>query len=91
MASLRNIGLATGGLFPIALLQSLDFAHDRLEETRLAGLTQTGGYLFDGILPWITGLLIDQLGVAPALLTLLVGSAGLLAVVTVLIQRIYQK
>ncbi len=43
------------------------------------------------ILPWITGLLIDQLGVVSALLTLLTGSAGLLAVVTVLIQRTYQK
>ncbi|GBQ76803.1 cyanate permease [Komagataeibacter intermedius NRIC 0521] len=85
------IGVATGGLFPIALLQPLDFAHGRSEATRLAGLTQTGGYLLGGLLPWITGLLIDQLGVAPALLTLLVGSAGLLAVVTVLIQRTYQK
>ncbi|MEJ5154526.1 MFS transporter [Gluconobacter wancherniae] len=85
------IGIATGGLFPVALLQPLDFAHDRSEAIRLAGLTQTGGYLLGGILPWITGLLIDHLGVAPALLTLLVGSAGLLAMVTVLIQSNYQK
>ncbi|AHI27446.1 MFS transporter [Komagataeibacter xylinus] len=85
------IGIATGGLFPVALLQPLDFARDRSEATRLAGLTQTGGYLLGGILPWITGLLIDQLGVVSALLTLLTGSAGLLAVVTVLIQRTYQK
>ncbi|WNM07592.1 hypothetical protein RI056_10880 [Komagataeibacter nataicola] len=85
------IGIATGGLFPIALLQPLDFAHDRSEATRLSGLTQTGGYLLGGILPWIAGLLIDQLGVDTALLTLLVGSAGLLTVVTVLIQRTYQK
>ncbi|MCG4256553.1 MFS transporter [Acetobacter senegalensis] len=86
-----TIGLATGGLFPVALLQPLDFARDRSEVTRLAGLTQTGGYLLGGILPWITGLLIDQSGVAPALLTLLTGSAGLLTVVTVLIRRTYQK
>lgn len=86
-----TIGLATGGLFPIALLQPLDFTHNRSETIWLAGLTQTGGYLLGGILPWVTGLLIDQLGIAPAFETLLVGSAGLLAVVTVLIQSAYQK
>src|SRR3546814_8207701 len=36
------LGVATGGLFPIALLLPLEFSSSRSEATRLSGLTQSG-------------------------------------------------
>jgi len=39
------VGVATGGLFPIALLLPLEFPALRGEATRPSGLAQSGGWL----------------------------------------------
>ncbi|AIP32382.1 major Facilitator Superfamily protein [Paraburkholderia xenovorans LB400] len=56
------LGVATGGLFPIALLLPLEFSSSRSEATRLSGLTQSGGYLIAGVTPWIAGIAADHMG-----------------------------
>lgn len=56
------LGVATGALFPIALLLPIEFSASRAEATRLSGLTQSGGYLLGGVMPWIAGVAADQVG-----------------------------
>ncbi|TCT82617.1 CP family cyanate transporter-like MFS transporter [Gibbsiella quercinecans] len=85
------LGLGTGGLFPLALLLPLAFSASKHEATRLSGLTQSAGYLFGGMMPWIAGAAADGFGVVSgvAVLALLMG-LGLIAVV-VLVRASYRE
>jgi len=46
-----SLGIATGGLFPIALILPIEFASSTQLATRLSGITQSFGYLLAGIMP----------------------------------------
>lgn len=56
------IGVALGGLFPIALLQPLDATDSADEANRWASMTQSGGYLISAFMPFVIGLVYDQTG-----------------------------
>ncbi|WP_286739284.1 MULTISPECIES: CynX/NimT family MFS transporter [Acinetobacter] len=57
-----SLGIATGGLFPIALILPIEFASSTQLATRLSGITQSFGYLLAGIMPWVGGIIIDKFG-----------------------------
>jgi len=76
------LGVATGGLFPMALLLPLEFSSSRAAATRLSGLTQSGGYLLGGVMPWIAGLAADRTGAINGIATMsLLSALALLLVV----------
>jgi CP family cyanate transporter-like MFS transporter len=76
------LGVATGALFPIALLLPLEFSSSRSEATRLSGLTQSGGYLLGGVMPWIAGIAADRIGAIQGIAWMsLLAAVALLAVV----------
>jgi CP family cyanate transporter-like MFS transporter len=56
------IGVALGGLFPIALLMPLDATDSADEANSWAAMTQSGGYLISAFMPFIIGLIYDQTG-----------------------------
>ena len=56
------IGVALGGLFPIALLMPLDATDSADEANSWAAMTQSGGYLISSFMPFIIGLIYDQTG-----------------------------
>ncbi|MFP8781523.1 MFS transporter [Planococcus plakortidis] len=56
------IGVALGGLFPIALLLPLDATNSADEANSWAAMTQSGGYLISAFMPFIIGVVYDQTG-----------------------------
>lgn len=56
------IGVALGGLFPIALLLPLDATDSADEANSWAAMTQSGGYLISAFMPFIIGVVYDQTG-----------------------------
>ncbi|PKH22447.1 MFS transporter [Enterobacterales bacterium CwR94] len=79
------LGIGTGGLFPVALLLPLVFTASREAASRLSGTTQSGGYLLGGAMPWLAGVLADQLGTVAGVIGLslvmaviLLGVAGVI-------------
>jgi CP family cyanate transporter-like MFS transporter len=54
--------VSTGSLFPIALLLPLEFTASAAEATKLSGMTQSGGYLLGGSIPWVAGVAADTFG-----------------------------
>ncbi|QKJ87711.1 MFS transporter [Paramixta manurensis] len=84
------IGLATGGLFPLALIIPLDFTHNRQQATRLSGMTQSGGYILGGLAPWLTGLLSQWLGINLGFRAFLLFCALAVIVISLLVAKAYQ-
>lgn len=56
------IGVALGGLFPIALLMPLDATGSADEANSWAAMTQSGGYLISAFMPFIIGVVYDRTG-----------------------------
>lgn len=56
------IGVALGGLFPIALLLPLDATDSADEANSWAAMTQSGGYLISAFMPFIIGVVYDHTG-----------------------------
>lgn len=56
------IGVALGGLFPIALLLPLDATDSADEANSWAAMTQSGGYLISAFMPFIIGVIYDNTG-----------------------------
>ncbi|MGM0897956.1 MAG: CynX/NimT family MFS transporter [Bacillota bacterium] len=56
------IGVALGGLFPIALLLPLDATDSADDANSWAAMTQSGGYLISAFMPFIIGVVYDQTG-----------------------------
>ncbi|RAZ70269.1 CynX/NimT family MFS transporter [Planococcus maitriensis] len=56
------IGVALGGLFPIALLLPLDATASADEANSWAAMTQSGGYLISAFMPFIIGVVYDRTG-----------------------------
>lgn len=86
-----TLGIATGGFFPIALLLPIDFARDKSEATYLTGITQSGGYIIGGVLPWIVGLVADSIGIFRGITVILIGAFILLCFVVSQIMRSYRS
>lgn len=56
------IGVALGGLFPIALLLPLDATETADEANSWASMTQSGGYLISAFMPFAIGVIYDRTG-----------------------------
>lgn len=84
------IGIGTGGLFPMALILPLDFTQNRVQATRLSGITQSGGYLIGGAIPWLTGLIASKLGMTSGLTFFLIACALLILLISLFIARAYR-
>lgn len=85
-----TMGIATGGLFPIALLLPIDFSDNKSEATYLTGLTQSGGYLLGGLIPWVVGFAADKTGIFRGISIVLIAIFVLLCFVVVRIMRSYK-
>lgn len=85
------LGVATGFLFPLALLLPLEFTHTRSDAVRLSGTTQSGGYLIGGAVPWLAGIVADFAGPRIGMSALLTICILLLAVATASIRLAYAR
>lgn len=56
------IGVALGGLFPIALLMPLDETTSADEANSWTAMTQSGGYIISAFMPLTIGIVYDQTG-----------------------------
>ncbi|MBT2571446.1 MFS transporter [Planococcus sp. ISL-110] len=56
------IGIALGGLFPIALLMPLDETTSADEANSWTAMTQSGGYIISAFMPLTIGIVYDQTG-----------------------------
>ncbi|ODP32945.1 CynX/NimT family MFS transporter [Pandoraea sp. ISTKB] len=85
------LGVATGGLFPIALLLPLEFSSSRSDATRLSGVTQSGGYLLGGVTPWIAGVAVDHTGAVDGIATMSLLTVATLIAVVIPIRASYRR
>ncbi|NIF21687.1 MFS transporter [Pantoea sp. Acro-835] len=83
------LGIATGGLFPIALLLPLEFSSSREEATRISGVTQSGGYLLGGAMPWVAGIATAQMGPVKGITALCLGMGIILLIVVAQVRKRY--
>lgn len=73
-------GLGIGALFPLSLIVAMDHAGDPAQASRITGFVQGGGYLLAALLPFVAGILRQNLAdLAPAW-WLMIGLCFLLAV-----------
>ena len=72
------LGVGTGGLFPVALSLPLLFSSTGRDATRLSSVSQSGGYLLGGVMPWLAGALMPWIGTPKAMIVLCVLMALLL-------------
>lgn len=61
-AAAACIGVALGGLFPIALLMPLDETASADEANSWTAMTQSGGYIISAFMPLTIGIIYDQTG-----------------------------
>lgn len=85
------LGVGTGGLFPMALILPLDFTENRVQATRLSGITQSGGYLLGGAIPWLTGLAASTFGMTNGLKIFMGLCVLLILLMSLLIARAYRS
>lgn len=85
------LGVATGALFPLALLLPLDFSADRRQAMKLSGASQSGGYLIGGALPWLAGLAADGVGMRTGVVGLTLASAVVLMLICIRIAFLYRE
>jgi len=85
------LGVGTGGLFPMALILPLDFTENRVQATRLSGITQSGGYLLGGAIPWLTGLAASTFGMTHGLKIFMGLCVLLIMLMSLLIARAYRR
>lgn len=85
------LGVGTGGLFPMALILPLDFTENRVQATRLSGITQSGGYLLGGAIPWLTGLAASTFGMTHGLKIFMGLCVLLILLMSLLIARAYRR
>lgn len=83
------LGIATGGLFPIALLLPLEFSSSRDEATRISSVTQSGGYLLGGAMPWVAGIATAHMGPVKGITVLCLGMGIILLIVVAQVRKRY--
>ena len=60
--SVSILGLGVGGLFPLSLITSLDYANNGKQAVCLLAFVQGGGYILASIFPLVAGILVDIFG-----------------------------
>ena len=62
LLSVSILGLGVGGLFPLSLITSLDYANNGKQAVCLLAFVQGGGYFLASIFPLVAGALVDVFG-----------------------------
>lgn len=81
------VGIALGGLFPIALLMPLDETTSADEANSWTAMTQSGGYIISAFMPLIIGIVYDQTGNHSITLLLLLFFILLMVIFAVLLNK----
>lgn len=81
------IGVALGGLFPIALLMPLDETASAEEANSWTAMTQSGGYIISAFMPLTIGIVYDQTGNHDITLLLLLVFIVLMVIFAVLLNK----
>jgi CP family cyanate transporter-like MFS transporter len=75
----------------MALILPLDFTENRVQATRLSGITQSGGYLLGGAIPWLTGLAASTFGMTHGLKIFMGLCVLLILLMSLLIASAYRR
>ena len=70
LAGALLLGIGTGLLFPVALSLPIERASTHREAIQLSGVSQAGGYLIGGAMPWLCGAIITHVGVLVGIVAL---------------------
>ncbi|ANU28251.1 MFS transporter [Planococcus versutus] len=81
------IGIALGGLFPIALLMPLDETTSADEANSWTAMTQSGGYIISAFMPFTIGVIYDQTGTHIVTLFMFLGFIILLLIFAILLNQ----
>ena len=81
------IGVALGGLFPIALLMPLDETTSADEANSWTAMTQSGGYIISAFMPLTIGIVYDQTGNHTITLLLLLSFIVLMVIFALLLNN----
>ncbi|MCH4827092.1 CynX/NimT family MFS transporter [Planococcus halocryophilus] len=81
------IGVALGGLFPIALLMPLDETTTADEANSWTAMTQSGGYMISAFMPLVIGVIYDQTGNHDITLLLFLSFIGLMLIFAILLHK----
>lgn len=81
------IGVALGGLFPIALLMPLDETTSADEANSWTAMTQSGGYIISAFMPLTIGIIYDATGNHDITLMLFLAFIVLMVVFALLLNR----
>lgn len=81
------IGVALGGLFPIALLMPLDETASADEANSWTAMTQSGGYIISAFMPLTIGIVYDQTGNHDITLLLFLVFVVLMVIFAVLLNK----
>ncbi|WP_236610181.1 CynX/NimT family MFS transporter [Planococcus halocryophilus] len=81
------IGVALGGLFPIALLMPLDETTTAEEANSWTAMTQSGGYMISAFMPLVIGIIYDQKGNHEITLFLFLSFIVLMLIFALLLHR----
>ncbi|WP_394121676.1 CynX/NimT family MFS transporter [Planococcus donghaensis] len=81
------IGVALGGLFPIALLMPLDETTSADEANSWTAMTQSGGYIISAFMPLTIGIIYDATGNHDITLLLFLAFIVLMVVFALLLNR----
>ncbi len=81
------IGVALGGLFPIALLMPLDETSSADEANSWTAMTQSGGYIISAFMPLTIGIIYDQTGNHTITLFMFLGFIVLMLIFAILLNK----
>ncbi|EGA91113.1 major facilitator transporter [Planococcus donghaensis MPA1U2] len=81
------VGVALGGLFPIALLMPLDETTTADEANSWTAMTQSGGYMISAFMPLVIGIIYDQTGNHDITLWLFLSFIGLMLIFALLLHK----
>ncbi|ANU24829.1 MFS transporter [Planococcus donghaensis] len=81
------IGVALGGLFPIALLMPLDETTTADDANSWTAMTQSGGYMISAFMPLVIGVIYDQTENHDITLLLFLSFIGLMLIFAFLLHK----
>ncbi|AIY05564.1 major facilitator transporter [Planococcus sp. PAMC 21323] len=81
------IGVALGGLFPIALLMPLDETTTADRANSWTAMTQSGGYMISAFMPFIIGIIYDRTGNHDITLVLFLSFIALMLIFAILLYK----
>lgn len=74
-------GLGIGALFPLSLIVAIDHGEDAASSGAIVGFVQGGGYLLAAVLPFVAGLLLEELSSLTPAWILMAALSLLLAII----------